>query len=480
MPYREAVGNIYHATLNVGSGGGYQLNGGTLEAVLQYIGVNNGTGVFTQTGGINGNVVQPPILYIGTNHSAPIYSGTYNLQGGLLQTGEQLIGSGGAGTFNQSGGTNNPIGGGNLPGDYDNEDGVINIGGNFTNTRGGGTYNLSGGLLQATQAKTANESTENVGNTGTGYFVQTGGTNEANGITVQGNAPKYNGSSYTLSNTGLIITAYENIYGAGANNGIFTQTGGTNTVTYLLQITGGSFTVSAGMLKAAGTIQMDNHGSAGTWNGTFNFNSGTLQAGGALSNQSPITLGTASSSVVTVDANGNAVQLNGSWDMPNALSGPGGLTVMDSAGGGMVVLGTTGTTNLPLNVTNTYSGGTTVLSGTLEVIGAQAVPNIGVLTVAGPGSIVSSAAVGMLFEGATGSASAVGAAGVTRLDAVTEEALAEPVAPSAAAQPLTIATDGGMVPLGIAPAPVPEPGTLALAAIAGLCGTGVLLRRKKI
>ena len=274
------------------------MSGGTIEAELQCIGIS-GPGVFTQTGGVNGNVKEPPILYLGTNVSGTKYTGTYNLQGGLLQTGVQNMGGAGAGIFNQSGGTNNPIGGGNLPGNYDNEDGVIDIGGNFSTSRGGGTYNLSGGLLEATYAAYSNFSDENVGNTGTGYFIQTGGTNLANGITVQGSATKYKNSTYTLSNTGLVITAYESIYGSGANNGIFTQSGGTNTVT-----DSQGFNLSGIFNMQGGLLQLPGIGT--TTGGVFNFTGGTLQAAGPLS-FSQITLNGAG----TLDLNGNQVSIAG-------------------------------------------------------------------------------------------------------------------------------------------------------------------------
>ena len=68
------------------------------------------------------------------------------------------------------------------------------------------------------------------------------------------------------------------------------------------------------------------------------------------------------------------------------------MTVIDSVGGGTVVLGNTTTL-----VSNIYSGGTRVLSGTLQVLNAQSLPNTGVLTVAGPGSIVLNSHVGTLF-----------------------------------------------------------------------------------
>ena len=69
-----------------------------------------------------------------------------------------------------------------------------------------------------------------------------------------------------------------------------------------------------------------------------------------------------------------------------SLAGPGQLRVIDSAGGGTVQLG-----NALDPTVNTYTGGTTVLSGTLQVVNILALPNVGVLTVGGPGSAVRAA-----------------------------------------------------------------------------------------
>ena len=79
--------------------------------------------------------------------------------------------------------------------------------------------------------------------------------------------------------------------------------------------------------------------------------------------------------------NGNS----GSW------SGLGQLVVIDSAGGGRVVL------NSGDGIINNYTGGTRVLSGTLEVADAQGLPGTGVLNVAGPETVVLSAHAGTLF-----------------------------------------------------------------------------------
>ena len=118
--------------------------------------------------------------------------------------------------------------------------------------------------------------------------------------------------------------------------------------------------------------------------------------------------------MATVDANGQIMTLNSTFDgTPGILTGPGHLNVIDSAGGGMVILGGSFGYPTPTNVANNYTGGTTVLSGTLQVLNSDALPNTGVLTIAGPGSILSSTRAGTLFgNNATEQAVVVGSPGI--------------------------------------------------------------------
>ena len=141
----------------------------------------------------------------------------------------------------------------------------------------------------------------------------------------------------------------------------------------------GNFTQSGGT-NIAGSLSLANSsGSNGTYNlnggtlilwainsgfGTavFNFGGGTLQANGTFSTAVPMTL-TGSGGNATVDTAGYTVTLSGS------LSGPGGLTKTDSG-------------TLTLTGSDTYSGGTTLSAGQLN-INATAALGTGTFTISG-------------------------------------------------------------------------------------------------
>ena len=371
--------------------------------------------------------------------------GTYNLGNGtsspLLVGGCEVVGASGTGTFTQNSGTNAIVGGGLATWTmgaagvyYNNAMGALFLGWYAEPTgrasayygNGVGTYNLNGGLLTGGPINNSGEGPVNgmggyevLGVGGTGIFNQTGGTNistfqlDVGGCPTQGlnitlptTLAAY--GAYTLSG-GLLqvpVSQYSQgeLVGFGGR-GIFNQTGGTN-LAYEISLAGyipsgnsyigtpGTYNLNGGLLQANTITQNTNFGAVAT----FNFNAGTLQASpqgtvnhpAGLVNAMQITVGTAASNVATVDANGQTVTLNGyAYPYPGALSGPGQLRVIDSVGGGTVTLGGSDINGNPMS--NYYTGGTTVLSGTLEVLYAQALPNVGVLTIGGPGQVVRAA-----------------------------------------------------------------------------------------
>ena len=197
-------------------------------------------------------------------------AGTYNLNGGLLtggptgfngtnESGFEVVGCGGTGIFNQSGGTNIASESLSVGGCGDYGEGMF-----ITpySTAAYGTYSLSNGLLSTPSLF--------VGAAGTGIFTQSGGINQAGAITLGGATLPFSGAAVSTPATynlcgGLLQSGYMNLYwsyGATAPT-------------------------------------------------TFNFTAGTLQAAsGGLAIALPITLGTAASNVATIDANGQAVTVN--------------------------------------------------------------------------------------------------------------------------------------------------------------------------
>jgi autotransporter-associated beta strand protein len=294
------------------------MSGGSLAGGGQYVG-SGGTGLFAQSGGTN----SIGGLTVGNSSSD---SGTYCLQGTSYMTCyAETIGYYGAGTFTQSGGTNT-LGYGYL---YLG----VKIGGS-------GTYLLNG-------AGRLSSDYEYVGYSGTGAFTQSAGTNSVNYCIYFGDDPTGNRGvgTYYLSETGILTAGSEIIGYEGS--GTFTQAGGTNSVSNLIfgyysgcsatyNLTGGTLVVGS-LSKDPGTV-------------AFNFGGGTLRATRAFSTNMPMTL-TSVGGDATVDTGGYAVTLSGQ------LSGPGGLDKMGSG-------------TLTLSAANSYTGLTTVTSGTISLTGS--------------------------------------------------------------------------------------------------------------
>ncbi|MFZ0052385.1 MAG: autotransporter domain-containing protein, partial [Desulfobaccales bacterium] len=189
----------------------------------------------------------------------------------------------GSGAFTQSGGTN-AVGFDLVLGD---------------SSRASGSYTLSAGRL-------AVGGNENIGNYGSGAFTQSGGTNTVVGYLYLGDNAGASGT-YNLSDSGsgsyLSVGGPEYIGNSGT--GVFTQGGGTNTVTndlYLAYNTGASGTYnlsSTGYLSVGGSEIIGNSGtgvftqSGGTnavtsslylgnnagASGTYNLSGGSLSVG---------------------------------------------------------------------------------------------------------------------------------------------------------------------------------------------------------
>ena len=159
-----------------------------------------------------------------------------------------------------------------------------------------------------------------VGNSGTGTFNQSGGTNSIGSTLDLGNNVGDVGS-YGLSGVGQISAAYENVGLSGT--GTFNQSGGINTVANQLILgvnagASGTYNLNGGLLVASSLGQ-------GPGTAAFNFSGGTLSRGGGFTVGMPLTLASGGSAA-TFDTAGHAVVL------ASPLSGPGSLTLNDSLG----------------------------------------------------------------------------------------------------------------------------------------------------
>ena len=252
--------NLYLGDPTSINAGTIQISAGSLYSLNEYVG-NNGAGTFNQSGGVN-NIYNS--LYVSAASGS---TGSYTLSGGqLLTNSPEFVGYSGEGTFTQSGGTNTA----NASGLTDFFMPAICLG---WNPGSSGSYTLSGsGVLSA--------SMQDVGYSGTGTFIQTGGTNNCGSSGSLWIGLNSGGSgTYSLSGSGLLSATSQ--YVGYSGTGTFVQTGGTNSLgsngsLYVGVTSGGSGTCS---LSGSGLLSAFTEyiGSSGT--GVFNQTGGTNSLG---------------------------------------------------------------------------------------------------------------------------------------------------------------------------------------------------------
>jgi autotransporter-associated beta strand protein len=275
------------SVVNVGTGYVYvnesssNVSGGSLAGDLLSIGTTS-AGIFTHT---DGTIT---LAYLSLGNTS--VGGTYNLSGSAALTATfEYIGSG-LGTFNHLGGSNTARN--------------LSLG---SSSGGNGTYNLIDGSLSCSGI-------ENIGDSGVGKLVQSGGINTVADTINVGN--QFEGI-YELSGSGIVTAATEHIGYHG--KGTFTQTGGTNSAQaeYVGKSNSGrgSYDQSGGT-HTVGTLQISSYGTynfrGGTLNitegltnsGTLNFNpgTGTLNAATAILDLSKATIGDTSAASFNADA----------------------------------------------------------------------------------------------------------------------------------------------------------------------------------
>ena len=309
------------------------------------------------------------------------------LSGGSISAGNQFVGYSGLGSFTQSGGTNVTSGGtaSLFVGYMSGSRGIYNLSGNSLlmltqvwvgyQSGSGGTCNLSGnGFLISTA--------EYLGTSGESVFTQTGGTNS---VASYLDLSDYSGSSGTYNLNGGLLKVGNLMAGSGTAQ--FNFSGGT------LQ-TLSSFTTSLPIsLAASGGIgTIDTCGNAVTFSGQFSgpgglakAGSGTLflsssnsYSGGIAINAGTVNFVAGALGTETITMGGGTLQ----WASGNtqdvsrnlATIGAGAIANLDTNGNNVTFayglsgsgsLTKKGNGNLTFASGNTYSGTTTINSGSL-------------------------------------------------------------------------------------------------------------------
>ena len=380
---------------NPGSSGSYTLSGlGLLSSYGETVG-GLGSGTLTQSGGTN-NVSGYSGLYVGFGAGS---SGVYNLSGsGLLWAASEYVGYSGTGTFNQSGGTNTVTG-------------VFSLGGaGAPGTAGSGTYNLTAGALIVPGIQGAG----GVFNLGGGTLVASAGFSTSQAMTLTGSGGKGNintgGYAVTLSGVlsgsgGLNVLGQGNLTLAGGN----TYSGGTTILAGTLSLNNaGALQNSTVTVSASNTLLFNSNSGA-----IATFNVGGLTGSGSIGladGNYPVTLGVGGNGAGTTYSGvlagpGSLVKIGaGSLTLSGSNGYTGGTTIaagalqVGSGGSGASIGGTSGVLDngslifnhadgvtfpqiisgsgsltqtgagiLTLLGSNTYSGGTTISAGTLQV-----------------------------------------------------------------------------------------------------------------
>ena len=268
---------------------------------------------------------------------------------------------------------------------------------NFGGLAGTGNFALTNGAIGVALSVGANNAntTYSGGLSGNGSLAKTG-----TGTLILSGADSYTGGTVIQSGT-LKLNSAGAFPGSAltVNGGIFDQNGNAITVTTLTgtggTITNAGLTVNSGGSFAgiiAGTGALTNNGGVLILSGNDTYTGGTVIQSGTLKLNSA---GAFPGNALTV--NGGIFDQNGNAITVTTLTGTGGTItnagLMVNNGGNFagVIAGTGALTNnggvLILSGTNTYTGGTVIQSGTLQLNVARALPANTAVTVAGSGTL---------------------------------------------------------------------------------------------
>lgn len=395
------------ATVTVSSAGTFTSAGtDSFTAITQSGGTVNGSGVLTlsgafqQSGGTTGGTVDINAATFTQSDGATIAagttvtsSGTQSLQGGTIAgaldgAGAITAASGTTGitgtvtnaaSLTVSGGAVNLTGTGSV----DTSTNAVNVSSGILSTDGDGiadgeTVTVSGfGTLTVTGADTVAVLTQTGGTiNGSASLTSSGAFTQSGAITTTGGTVDINAATFTQSG-GATIAAGTSVTSSGAQAlqggtiaGTLDGAGAVTVSTGITNLTGaGAITVATSIgINAGGTLTSDGNGITDT--ATVS-NSGTFTITGAE------TIGGLTGAGTTNLTGANLTTGNASINtFSGTMQGTGGLVVQ-------------GTNETALSGTNTFSGGTTINSGTLSLANdGSNLSDTGLVTVNAPGTLL--------------------------------------------------------------------------------------------
>jgi hypothetical protein len=287
-----SVSDDLHLGRYGGGSGFFTQGGGTLSVGLaEYVGpafsTVNATGNFQQSGGTHtvGNGLQVGNQSVG--------SGAYGMSGGTLSVTNGIF-VGQVGAFTQTGGTVSTVNGGGY--------GDLTV---------DGSYELDNtNLSDPAVLQVANN--EYIGDYGTGSFLQTGGTNTANGIIYIDPSGLQTGSVYdlqggTLSATQIVNGGLLKIHGGATLNATIT---GNGTVEYTGNANLAGGTISQPLVVDANTTVTKTTAATETISGTQTYGVNTTYEADLGTTIFTTPIGTAGSANLVIHANTTKIIFN--------------------------------------------------------------------------------------------------------------------------------------------------------------------------
>jgi len=383
------------ASYRIASTSALRISGGTLD-ISSYIEgggavtMTSGTiaGTTGQLNGISYNFINSGVVTAALGGNSTIVksgTGTVVLAGNNTQNGAITINGGTLQLGN--GGTTGSLQSSSAITDsatlaFDRSD-TLTQGANFAATISG-----SGGIVQMGTGRTILSGSNSYSG---GSTVSSGTLQLANAHALGAGGLTVNGGALDLHGNSVSVPAF-----SGAAGTVTNTLSGTATVTANIS---GAFSYAGSIADGAGIVALNKSGAGTlTLSGSNSYSGGTTVSSGSLQIGNANALGTGG-----VTVNGGALDLHGNSVSVSALSGAGGKVTNTVAGtvtftantsgtssyagsiaggAGVVALSKSGAGTLTLSGSNSYSGGTTVSDGTLQIGNANAL-GTGGLTISG-------------------------------------------------------------------------------------------------